>query len=106
MLVGRLAVTRTRLADFNIYIYIYIYMFAQTGHRQGEVLFFLANMFTRAASGVAFLRLPWLQSSRAGYTIVSTTYVSNRDQQSMMFLFPFQVLFFVSSEYMTCRLLK
>ena len=37
------------------------------------------------------------RTSRAGYTIVSTAYVAEVDKQAMIFLFPFQGVFFISN---------
>ena len=57
----------------------------------------------RAVSGESFAGR--FDCSCADFIIISTTYISENDKQSRMFLFPFQVLLFVSSDFLKCRLL-
>ena len=66
-----------------VYIYIYIYMSRPQG-----------------SGGAVGTRV------RIILCIISTTYVFRNPPKSTICPFPFQVLFFVSSEFLRCRLLK
>ena len=81
-----------------IYIYIYIYIHDLAGSERHTAKRTL-DLSLRCRHGLL------LYHSCAGYTINSTTYVSEIHSKSMISPFPVQVLC-VSSDFLKCRLLK